>query len=142
MIRPTLRWIRQLRSRGVRTAVVSASRNARLVLDRAVIADFFDTRVYGTDAENMDLRGKPHPDTLVEAARRLSIPPAKCVVVEDATAGIRAARSGGFGLCIGLGPEENGEALTESGADIVVSDVSQIDYRFVAPVRINFDNHE
>ncbi|MCJ0903316.1 HAD family phosphatase [Rhodococcus sp. ARC_M6] len=127
VIAPTVRWIQQLRSMGVRTAVVSASKNARYVLDRAGLTDYFDTRVDGIDTAKLGLRGKPDPDTYAEAARRLSMSPSECVVVEDATAGIRAARSGGFGLCVGLGPAENFAALTESGADVAVSDISQID---------------
>ncbi|MDI9914472.1 beta-phosphoglucomutase family hydrolase [Rhodococcus sp. IEGM 1379] len=128
VIAPTVRWIQQLRSMGVRTAVVSASKNARFVLDRAGLTNYFDARVDGIDTATLGLSGKPDPDTYIEAARRLSMSPSECVVVEDATAGIRAGRSGGFGLCVGLGPTENFAALTESGADVAVSDVSQIDY--------------
>lgn len=142
VITPTIRWIQQLHSLGIRTAVVSASRNARCVLDRANIADYFDTRIDGIDAEKCGLRSKPDPDTFAEAARQLEISPVECVVVEDAVAGIRAARSGGFGLCVGLGPEENHAALAESGADVVVADVSQIDYRFVATSGIEIGGHE
>jgi beta-phosphoglucomutase family hydrolase len=138
----TVRWIQQLRSAGVYTAIVSASRNAKFVLDSAHLADLFDIRFDGIDAAKLGLSGKPNPDTYLEAAARLSVPAAECVVVEDATAGIRAAHSGGFGMCVGLGPAENVANLTDSGADLVVSDVSEIDYHFVTAAPVEGDNHD
>ncbi|MFE4500037.1 HAD-IA family hydrolase [Rhodococcus sp. NPDC056743] len=142
VIVPTVRWIQQLRSAGVYTAIVSASRNAKFVLDSAHLADLFDIRFDGIDAAKLGLSGKPNPDTYREAAARLSIPPAECVVVEDATAGIRAAHCGGFGMCVGLGPAENAADLTDSGADLVVSDVSEIDFRFVTSALAEGDNDD
>jgi beta-phosphoglucomutase-like phosphatase (HAD superfamily) len=55
-------------------------------------------------------RQKPAPDLFLHAARQLNLLPAECVVVEDAAAGIEAARAGGF-HSVGLGPPERiGEA--------------------------------
>jgi beta-phosphoglucomutase-like phosphatase (HAD superfamily) len=51
-----------------------------------------DTLVAAEDVS----RGKPDPEVFLEAARRLGVPPAKCIVVEDAEAGIEAARRGGM----------------------------------------------
>ena len=63
----------------------------------------------------------------LEAARRLGVVPAPTAVVEDAAAGVRAARRGGFGLVVGLGQAGQREALEAAGADLVVADVSQLD---------------
>ncbi|WP_092807781.1 HAD-IA family hydrolase [Rhodococcus globerulus] len=142
VIVPTVRWIQQLRSAGVHTAIVSASRNAKFVLDSAHLANLFDIRCDGIDAAKRGLAGKPNPDTYMEAAARLSVPPSECVVIEDATAGIRAANSGGFGLSIGLGPAENVADLIGSGADFVVSDVSEIVYHFVTSASAEGDNND
>jgi len=62
--------------------------------------DLFDTRVNGLVASTLQLRGKPAPDTFLEAARVLGVSPARAVVVEDAIAGVEAGRAGGFGLVL------------------------------------------
>ncbi|MBQ9057056.1 HAD-IA family hydrolase [Rhodococcus sp. D-46] len=142
VIAPTVRWIRQLRAAGVRTALVSASKNAPRVLEAACLSSCFDIRLDGGDIALLGLDGKPSPDTYREAARRLAIPPAECVVVEDSIAGIRAARSGGFGLPIGLGSSEHLRALTENGAELAVTDIGEIDFRFVRPTAREGDNHD
>lgn len=109
----------ELRGRGVKLAVASASKNARRVLQRLEIADRFDTIVTGHDFE----RGKPAPDIFLAAADRLCVSPAGCVVVEDAASGVAAARSAGMAV-IGLGdPRELNAAhrvvrsLTDLSAD-------------------------
>jgi alpha,alpha-trehalose phosphorylase len=119
-------WVRKLRDAGLRTAVVSSSENCRAVLEAAGIADLFDTVVDGTDAREFGLAGKPAPDTFLEAARRLQADPARAVVVEDALAGVEAARAGGFGLVIGIARNVDPEALYEHGAGIVVTDLEEM----------------
>ena len=118
--------IRRLREAGLKTAVVSASRNCAAVLRAAGIADLFDVRVDGLDREALGLRGKPAPDTFLEAARRLDAKPSRIVVVEDALAGVEAGRAGGFGLVIGVNRDGDPEALKAHGADVVVPDLSKI----------------
>ena len=113
-------WVRLLRDQGYKTAVVSASSNCKTVLISAEILDLFDTIVDGTVAADLDLAGKPSPETFLKAAEQLGVDPKRTVVVEDAISGVQAGRSGGFGLIIGVARKENAEALKESGADIVV----------------------
>jgi beta-phosphoglucomutase family hydrolase len=122
----SLAWVRHLRSQGMRTAVVSASRNCRSVLETAGIADLFDVRVDGEVADRLRLAGKPAPDTFLEAARELGIVPERAVIVEDAIAGVQAGRAGGFGLVIGVARKGNRTALAEGGADVVVGDPSEL----------------
>jgi hypothetical protein len=76
--------------------------------------------------DRLGLTGKPAPDMFLEAARRLSVPPARAVVFEDATAGVAAARAGGFGLAIGVGRNAQAAALRDSGADRVVASLDEI----------------
>ena len=119
-------FLRQLRQRGFRTALVSASKNAGTVLQTAGIADLFDVRVDGEAADRLRLPGKPAPDTFLEAARQLGSVPARAVVIEDALSGVRAGRDGGFGLVIGVARKGNREALKQEGADIVVGDLGEL----------------
>ncbi len=116
---------------GIRTAVVSSSRNARPVLEAAGIADLFETVVDGIVAEEEGIPGKPEPDTYLAAALRLGVEPRRAVVVEDAIAGVEAGRGGEFGLVIGVNRETdddraNAVALRGHGADIVVDDLGEL----------------
>ena len=67
--------LRHIRSVGFRTAVITASRHCKQVLRLAGIEDLFDAVVDGNAAEAMGLPGKPSPDTLWEAAKRLGVLP-------------------------------------------------------------------
>jgi len=117
---------RRLTSLGVRTAIVSASKNAELMLDSAGLANLFEERVDGWVAAELDLPGKPAPDTFLEGARRLGVSPARAVVVEDAISGVRAGRAGGFGLVVGVDRTGDPEALASNGADVVTDDLASL----------------
>jgi beta-phosphoglucomutase len=78
--------------------VVSASKNARLVLSLLRIEDWFDAIIDGGDVT----RGKPDPQCFLLAAERLRVRPEACVVVEDADAGLMAARAAGM-ASVGVG---------------------------------------
>ena len=118
--------VRSLRAQGVRTAVVSSSNNCAAVLDAAGITALFDQRIDGKELRRLGLRGKPAPDSFLEAARRLGAETRRTVVVEDATVGITAGREGGFGLMIGVDHGGQSEALRAAGADQVVASLCQI----------------
>lgn len=128
----TLDLIERLRAAGLLIGLVTASRNRREILRAAGIEGLFDATVDGIDRAELALPGKPHPDTFVEAARRLGTAPERSVVVEDATAGVAAGRRGGFALVIGVDRVGQPEALREAGADIVVSDLAEITIRRAA----------
>lgn len=70
-------------------------------------------------------RGKPFPDPWLEAARRLGVDPAECLVVEDAVAGLRAAREAGCRGLVGVLGTTPRVALEEV-ADLLVDDVSHL----------------
>ena len=126
----TVALVRRLAEAGVAVAVFSASRNCAAILISAGIADLFTVRVDGVVAEELDLPGKPDPAMLLEAAHRLGVRPGRAVVVEDAEAGVTAARAGGFGLVIGI--DRTGEAaaaLSEHGADAVIGDLAEVTVR-------------
>lgn len=122
----SIAWVRELREAGLRTAVVSSSRNCAAVLDAAGIANLFDARVDGETALELGLPGKPAPDGFLEGARRVGVTPERAVVVEDALAGVAAGRAGGFGLVIGVDREHHAAELLANGADIVVDDLGEL----------------
>jgi beta-phosphoglucomutase len=93
--------LEEIRTAGLKTAIGSASKNAGEVIDRLGIRPLLDAISDGYSVE----RQKPAPDLFLHAARQLDLPPAECVVVEDATAGVEAALAGGF-RSIGIGPQE------------------------------------
>jgi len=105
---------------------VSSSNHCEQVLRAAGIAELLQARVDGRVAAELGLAGKPAPETFLAAARMLGASPARTVVIEDAIAGVRAARAGGFGLVVGVDREGNGDALRAHGADIVVADLAEL----------------
>jgi alpha,alpha-trehalose phosphorylase len=118
-----VRWLRWLLDAGFRAAVVSSSRNVSLVLQVAGLSDLFEAQIDGLVRDELDLAGKPAPDTFLEGARRIGAPPERCVVVEDALVGVEAGRAGGFGLVIGVSQPGDGAGLLAHGADVVVDDL-------------------
>jgi kojibiose phosphorylase len=91
----------ELRQAGIKTAIGSASKNARTVVEKLGIADRVDVIADGYSVQNP----KPAPDLFLYAAHLLGLPPDHCAVVEDAAAGVEAALTGGM-WAIGLGPVE------------------------------------
>jgi len=122
----TVAFVRACRLAGLRTAVVSASRNCATVLAAGGVASLFDVRVDGLIAEELGLPSKPDPAIFLEAARRLGVPPERAVVVEDAQAGVAAGRRGGFALVIGVDRTRHAAELLASGAHQVVTDLDEV----------------
>lgn len=82
----------ELRARGLKLAIGSSSRNARYILERVGLGDYFDAISDGTNIT----RSKPDPEVFLKAADFVGVEPARCVVVEDAVAGIQAAHAAGM----------------------------------------------
>lgn len=122
----SLRLIQQLTDAGMPLAVVSSSRNAEAVLAAAGIAGFFEVVVDGNVARELQLPGKPAPDTYLHAAEVLGVPAKAAVVVEDALSGVAAGRAGGFGLVIGIDRGAGAADLRDAGADLVVEDCEEL----------------
>ncbi len=125
----TIALVRLLKSLGQKTAVVTASENGRAILQATGVTTLFDVIVDGRDARTLHLRGKPHPDTFVQAASFLQVQPQRAMVYEDALAGVEAARAGHFGLVVGLNRADQAEALQARGGDVVVPDVAELGVR-------------
>ena len=96
-----LNFLQLLKAHHKKIALGSASRNARLVLERTGILPLFDAIVDGT----MVSKAKPNPEVFLKAAELLQLPPAQCCVFEDAPAGVQAAKAAGMKV-IGVGEEQ------------------------------------
>lgn len=108
--------LERLHGLGLLLAIGSSSRNTPLILERTGIKDCFDAVADGNDITN----SKPDPEVFLLAAARLSLTPEQCIVVEDAHAGIQAAKAGGF-LAIGIG-----DAANAAGTDYTISGLSEL----------------
>lgn len=96
-----------LRDRGKKLAIGSSSKNAGFILERLGLDGFFDAVSDGTNIT----KSKPDPEVFLKAAEYLSLQPRDCLVVEDAKAGILAARDGGFASA-GIGEAAESEYVT------------------------------
>lgn len=81
-----------LRARGLLLAVGSSSKNAKFILERIGLGDYFDAVSDGTNIS----RSKPDPEVFLKAAEFLGVPAAGCLVVEDAVSGVEAAHNAGM----------------------------------------------
>jgi len=92
--------LKELRNNNIKIALGSASKNARMVLDKLDITQLFDVIVDGNDVSE----SKPDPEVFLKGAKEMDLNPEQCVVFEDAEKGLLAAKSGQF-KCIGIGKD-------------------------------------
>lgn len=90
--------LKKLREQGKLLAVGSSSKNARFILEKTELTEEFDAIADGTDISH----SKPDPEVFLKAAEFLGVQPKDCCVVEDAFAGIDAAKAAGM-MAIGIG---------------------------------------
>jgi HAD superfamily hydrolase (TIGR01509 family) len=114
-------WLERLRSWGARQAVATSAppANIEVMLGELGIIGYFDAVVSG-----YELPSKPDPAVFLRAAEQVGLPPAACIVMEDATAGVAGARRAGM-RCIAVASTNPVEALDE--ADLVVERWDQLD---------------
>ncbi len=122
----TLDYIHRLRAAGIKTAIISSSRNCAAMLDAVGATALFDAAVDGVESARLGIAGKPAPDIFLEAARRLGVTPERSVVVEDAVSGVLAGRAGGFACVIGVDRGGNRARLLDNGAHSVVADLHEL----------------
>jgi HAD superfamily hydrolase (TIGR01509 family) len=113
-------WLARLGAQGARQAVASSAPPANIdaLVDALELRGYFQALVSAAD-----LPSKPDPAVFLEAARRLSVPPGRCVVVEDAVAGVEAARSAGM-RCVAVTNTNPASAL--AAADVVVESLEAL----------------
>ncbi|MGX7394156.1 beta-phosphoglucomutase [Carnobacterium mobile] len=94
--------LHDLRNKGIKVSLGSASKNAPIILKHTGLVKFFDAIVDGNEVA----KAKPNPEVFLLAAEKLGLKSAECVVFEDAEAGCQAAKSAGMPI-IGVGKKEN-----------------------------------
>ncbi|MBN8652707.1 MAG: beta-phosphoglucomutase [Cytophagales bacterium] len=112
------------RKQQLKVALASSSKNAPRVIELLGVANLFDTMVDGT----MITHSKPDPEIFLLAAKKLNVTPAKCLVFEDAEAGVEAALAAGM-KCVGVGsPEQLGKAniIVKQTADFDLNSLDKI----------------
>jgi beta-phosphoglucomutase len=137
-----LRFIIAVKDAGIRVAAASSSKNAGLFLRKIrldtfagkqgitsqfirpglSLLEFFDADVSGRDFA----KGKPHPEMFLTAAEELAIPPEQNFVIEDADAGVQAAKAGNM-AALGLARADDADLLAAAGADLVVTSLDDVD---------------
>jgi beta-phosphoglucomutase len=146
-----LRFVIAVKDAGMGTAAASSSKNAGLFLRTIrldtfadehgissstlrpglTLLDAFDVDVSGRDFEH----GKPHPEMFLTAAHELGVDPAAAMVMEDATAGVQAAKAGNM-AAIGIARFDDHDMLVAAGADIVVASLDEVDIGALADGRL------
>lgn len=116
-------FVKSVKQYGVKMALATSSRKHKMerVMQLVGLLSYFDVTVTGNEIEN----GKPAPDIFIKAAGRLQVPPAECVVFEDAVSGVQAAKAAGM-KCIAITTTHPAEALPE--ADIVIDSFEGADF--------------
>jgi beta-phosphoglucomutase len=120
--------LKELKAANIRTAIGSASKNTPLILDRIGIKEYFDAIADG----NIVSKAKPDPEVFITAAELVGVKPDKCVVFEDAIAGVQAAINAGM-FCIGIGSPD---ILTK--AHYVISGLNEMNLARLLTIEIEF----
>jgi beta-phosphoglucomutase-like phosphatase (HAD superfamily) len=146
-----LRFVITVKDAGALIADASSSKNAALFLRKIrldtfareqrisspsirpglTLLDYFDADVSGRDFAH----GKPDPEIFLTAARELGIEPRDAMVLEDASAGVEAAKAGGM-TAIGIARAGDAELLATAGADLVVTTLDDVDTAALAGGRL------
>ena len=146
-----LRFVIATKDAGLLIADASSSKNARLFLRKIrldtfaqeqgissptlrpglSLLDYFDADVSGRNFA----RGKPDPEIFLTAAHELGVEPRDAMVLEDAMAGVEAAKAGGM-AAIGIARADDADMLAGAGADIVVTTLDDVDTAALAGGRL------
>ncbi len=121
VFKTTIKLIKELKSKGVKIAIISSSKNSPYILKKTGVIRFTDVVVDGKDIT----KGKPHPQIFLIAAEKMGLEQRSCVVFEDAVLGVKAAKRAKM-FCVGVDRHNDPERL--KGADIIVKDLKEISY--------------
>ncbi len=111
-------FLEELKNKGMKVALGSASKNAMTILERLELTHLFDAIIDGTKVS----QAKPDPEVFLKGAEALNVKPEECIVFEDAEAGVEAALAGNM-RCVGIGsPNVLGKA------DLVIDGLHQMTY--------------
>jgi beta-phosphoglucomutase len=114
-----------LHAAGIKQAIGSSAprNNLELILDITGTRTFFDALVSMEDTR----RGKPDPEVFLLAAGKLNVPSQRCLVLEDAPAGVQAAKAGGMHcIAVTFVGHHDPAVLHQAGADVIVPSLEQV----------------
>ncbi len=116
-----IKLIKSLTERGFKLALASSApiENIQLLITGLGINDYFQTIISGMDVT----KGKPSPQVFLLAAQRLGIEPKNCLVIEDAVAGVSAAKKAGM-RCLAITNTRPRISLTE--ADLIIDTLEEV----------------
>jgi len=150
-----LRFIIAVKDGGIQVAAASSSKNARLFLRKIrldsfareqgitsasvrpgmTLLDIFEADLSGRDFAH----GKPDPEIFLASAHELGVSPEHAIVIEDAAAGVQAAKAGGM-AAIGIARADDAQLLTAAHADIVVTSLDEVDFDALTEGRLATTN--
>jgi beta-phosphoglucomutase family hydrolase len=118
-----------LKEDGFKMAVASSGtpENVEMVIKEGNLMSFFSTLTNGSEVRH----SKPDPEIFLLASKKLSVPPSRCIVVEDAPAGIQGAKSAGM-KCIAItsthkrGSLKNADIIVDSFRDLTTEDFNEL----------------
>jgi beta-phosphoglucomutase len=111
-----------LKERGIKIGLGSASKNAKIILQKLQLMDYFEVIIDG----NIVIKGKPDPEVFLKGSTALNVPNDRCIVFEDAFAGIIAAKKAGM-TAIALGDKK-----FFSNADFCFSNFTQLNIKVLS----------
>jgi beta-phosphoglucomutase len=117
-------FIAECRRRGLKLAVATSADRIKLdgnLREIGVPLEKFDASITGSEVTHK----KPHPEIFLRAAEKLGLPPARCLVVEDAPSGVAAAKAA-CSPCLGLTTSFDAETLLKAGADWLAPDLAHV----------------
>jgi beta-phosphoglucomutase len=114
-------FIAEIKERGLKLGLASASKNAFTVLQALGLKEQFDVIVDAKTVKN----GKPHPEVFLTAAEMLGVEPTNCIGVEDAIGGVDAIKRANM-FAVAIGPKE---AFTN--ADVVYESTAELSFDFI-----------
>jgi HAD superfamily hydrolase (TIGR01509 family) len=120
------RYLEAVRDARLPCAVVSASANTELILERSGLTDLIGAIVDGGAIRAEHLSMKPAPDTLVAACRQVGVAPSEAAAFETTEAGLEAAREAGVGLIVAVDRTGRTAVARTRGADVVVHDLAAL----------------
>lgn len=117
-------FLDDLKNRGIKIGLGSASSNAQRILKQVGLIDYFEALIDGGKVKN----GKPHPEVFLKGAAELGVLPYHCIVFEDAPKGIEAALEGNM-IAVGVGSEKY-----LGKAHFVIPDFSNLQYEVLIEI--------
>ena len=117
------KFLKTANEKGIKVIIATGSRHeaAKIILEKTNLTKYFDKVLASTDVKN----SKPAPDIFLKAAEELKLKPEDCIVFEDATMGILAAKEANM-YCIGLATGLSKEELEKAGADMTINDYNEL----------------